>query len=312
MSLLGMPKDGMVEKCLVTGQTVRTVTLQDLSGARDDGHLVELWLAQRPESTRKVYGPVAKEFLKQVSVDPLAPGSLLRELDAAQLIAWSEELIGEPSTRARKVSTIKSLLSFAWRTGYCVHNVGRVLRCCKVPHKIAEKILEESELRALIAAAPKGRDCIFLRLLYTSGARISELTTLRWVDLRQPGRVTVLGKGQKRRTVVIPEPLRADIMTLRVPSATDQDAVFCSLRDPDRGLNSREGREIVYRARRRAKMDRKVSPHWLRHSHGTAAIERGCPLHVIQHSLGHANISTTSIYLHVRGNQGSGNFVPEV
>jgi len=71
----------------------------------------------------------------------------------------------------------------------------------------------------------------------------------------------------------------------------------------------RDAREIVYRARRAASLDRKASPHWLRHSHATHALDHGCPIHRLQHSLGHANVSTTSVYLHVRPNEGSSDFI---
>jgi integrase/recombinase XerD len=279
------------------------VTAADLSGARDDGHLVALWLAQRPESTRRVYEPVAESFRLALK------GASIREVDAATVIGWAEQLEGEPSTRARKVSTVKSLLTFAWRTGYTVHNVGRVLRCVKVPSKVHERILEEPEVRMLWESAPAGRDRAFLRLMYVSGARISELVSLRWVDLAQPGRMTVLGKGKKVRTLVVPQAILAEVRALKPQGVELTAPVFTSKRAPGSPLDVRDAREIVYRARRAASLGRKASPHWLRHSHATHALDHGCPIHKLQHSLGHANVSTTSVYLHVRPNEGSSDFI---
>lgn len=275
----------------------------DLSGARDDAHLVALWLAQRPESTQRVYRAAIDAFLVAVQ------GGSIRDLDAAQLIAWAEGLQGEPATRARKVSTVKSLLSWAWRTGYTLHNVGRVLRCVRVPSKVHERILEEPEMVALFEAAPPGRDRAFLRLMYVSGARISELVKLRWCDLQQPGRMTVLGKGSKVRTLVVPPTILSEVRVLKPQGAELTAPVFTSKRRPGMPLGVRDAREIVYRARRRAEMDRKASPHWLRHSHATHALDHGCPIHKLQHSLGHANVSTTSVYLHVRPNEGSATYI---
>lgn len=275
----------------------------DLSGARDDAHLVSLWLAQRPESTQRVYRAAIEAFLVAVQ------GGSIRDLDAAQLIAWAEGLQGEPATRARKVSTVKSLLSWAWRTGYTLHNVGRVLRCVRVPSKVHERILEEPEMVALFEAAPPGRDRAFLRLMYVSGARISELVKLRWCDLQQPGRMTVLGKGSKVRTLVVPPTILSEVRVLKPQGAELTAPVFTSKRRPGSALGVRDAREIVYRARRRAEMDRKASPHWLRHSHATHALDHGCPIHKLQHSLGHANVSTTSVYLHVRPNEGSATYI---
>lgn len=275
----------------------------DLSGARDDAHLVALWLAQRPESTQRVYRAAIDAFLVAVQ------GGSIRDLDAAQLIAWAEGLQGEPATRARKVSTVKSLLTWAWRTGYTLHNVGRVLRCVKVPSKVHERILEEPEMVALFEAAPPGRDRAFLRLMYVSGARISELVKLRWCDLQQPGRMTVLGKGTKVRTLVVPPTILSEVRVLKPQGAELTGPVFTSKRRPGSALGVRDAREIVYRARRRAEMSRKASPHWLRHSHATHALDHGCPIHKLQHSLGHANVATTSVYLHVRPNEGSATYI---
>jgi integrase/recombinase XerD len=289
------------------------MTAADLSGARDDRHLVDLWLAQRPESTARVYGPVADAFLLALragqSEAPLALMALLREATAAQVIAWAEGLQGEPATRARKVSTVKSLLTFAWRTGYCVHNVGKALRCVKVPSKLHERILEEPEMKQLFEAALPGRDRAFLRLMYASGARVSELCGLRWVDLAQPGRMTVLGKGKKVRTLVVPPAILAEVRALKPQGADLQAPCFTSKRSPGSPLDVRDARGIVYRTRERAGQDRRVSPHWLRHSHATHALDHGAPIHVLQQSLGHSNVATTSVYLHVRPNQGSASYL---
>ena len=277
----------------------------DLSGATSDTHLVSLWLAARPESTLAVYRPVAEDFLS--TLDGREGG--LRVLTAAEVIEWAERLIGEPATRARKVSTIKSLLTFAWRTGYTVYNVGKALRCVKVPSKVHEKILEEPEVKALFQGATQGRDHAFIRLMYASGARVSELCGLRWVDLAQPGRMSVLGKGSKVRTLVVPQKVLDEVKTLKPQGAALQDPVFTSKRSPGRALCVQDARAIIYRARNKAGVNDKASPHWLRHSHATHALDHGCKIHVLQQSLGHANVSTTSVYLHVRPNQGSADFL---
>jgi len=280
--------------------------MQDVSGARDDAHLQALWLAQRPASTARVYGPVADAFLVWLLVHGK---STVRDTTAALVIGWAEQLAGEPATRARKVSTVKSLLSFAWRTGYTQFNVGRALRCVKVPSKVHERILEEPECKALFAAAQPGRDRAFLRLMYCSGARVSELVKLRWIDLAQPGRMSLLGKGQKVRTLVVPQKVLDEVLALRPAGVELEAPVFTSKRRPGVALNVRDAREIVYRVRRRAGQDRRVSPHWLRHSHATHALDHGAPIHLVQQSLGHANVATTSVYLHVRPAKGSATYI---
>jgi integrase/recombinase XerD len=273
----------------------------DLSGAVDDAHLVALWLAARPESTVLVYRPVAEAFLKSLEGG-------LKVTTVAEVVRWFEGLTGEPATKARKVSTIKSLLSFAHRTGYTVYNVGRALRCLRAPSKLHERIVEEPGIQAMFHVTPPGRDHAFLRLMYCSGARISELCKLRWIDLAQPGRISFLGKGAKTRTIIVPQPILDEVLSLR-QGASSMAPVFTSMRTPGAALDVRDARNIVYRARDRAHENTRLSPHWLRHAHATHALDHGAPIHLVQQSLGHSNVSTTSAYLHVRPNKGSSTYL---
>src|SRR5690606_33145436 len=89
--------------------------------------------------------------------------------------------------------------------------------------------------------------------------------------------------------------------------------------DPDDGyvFRNRQGCRLscsyARRLLREASLEvlgRAVSPHWMRHSHATHALENGAPLHVIQATLGHANVATTSAYLHVRPGEGSSKYLP--
>lgn len=269
----------------------------DLSGAVDDDHLVRLWLAGRPNSTIRVYKPVAHRFLTVL-------GKTVREATVADIIEWFEALTGATATIARRVSTVKSLLTFAWRTGYSLFNVGRVLKCVKVTDKLHERIIDEANVKALVDAAPEGRDRALVRLLYVGGLRISEAIALRPIDLGV-GRVTVLGKGSKARTIVVPETV---LGPLRALCTNDPYApIFQSYRSKPLGV--RYAREIIYQAARKAGI--KAWPHLFRHCHASHSMDRGCPLHLLSKSLGHANISTTSRYLHVQPNEGSSQYLSE-
>jgi len=73
-------------------------------------------------------------------------------------------------------------------------------------------------------------------------------------------------------------------------------------------------REQIYRivqaATRRAGISKPVSPHWLRHAHASHALEHGAPISLVQTTLGHANVATTSRYLHARPNKSSSEYLP--
>jgi integrase/recombinase XerD len=66
---------------------------------------------------------------------------------------------------------------------------------------------------------------------------------------------------------------------------------------------------IVLKAARRAGLDGRVSPHWLRHAHATHALDRGAPIHLVQATLGHASVATTGRYLHARPTDSSARYL---
>ncbi|MBK9129438.1 MAG: tyrosine-type recombinase/integrase [Phycisphaerales bacterium] len=66
---------------------------------------------------------------------------------------------------------------------------------------------------------------------------------------------------------------------------------------------------IVARAARVAGLEKDVSPHWFRHAHASHALDRGCPIHLVQSDLGHASVSTTGQYLHARPGDGSSRYL---
>jgi integrase/recombinase XerD len=266
---------------------------RDLSGASNDAELMQLWLQGRPESTTRVYEPVAQAFM-----NALPQG--LRGATVKDVLTYIQDHVkGEPATRARLVSTIKSLLSWAWRTGYTAVNVGKAIRCVRVPSTLHKKLLDEGQIQGLCKAA-SGRDHALVVLLYVSGLRISEACGLLGSDLRGC-HVTVLGKGTKTRTVLIPKAV-ADLLqeSLRIEPGKP---LFCS-RWGRRPLGVRAAREAIYKAASKVGLD-DLSPHWLRHAHATHAMDRGAPLHVVQQGLGHASVATTSKYLHVKPSVGT-------
>ena len=131
---------------------------------------------------------------------------------------------------------------------------------------------------------------------------------LTWADLieRQDGKVQldVLGKGGKRRQVLLPEVVCRSLLSLRGEAGSD-DPVFRS-RKGGRRLTERAVNHMLKRAAAGAGINPDLSAHWLRHAHASHAIDRGAALPVVQATLGHGNISVTSGYLHARPDSSSG------
>lgn len=272
---------------------------EDFSGARDDRHLVQLWLAGRPESTKESYNATAERFLGFLG------GRSLRDAQVADLVAWIETLAGAPATITRHIGAVKSLLTFAHRTGYSVFNVGLAVRSPKVADRLHERIVEEDVIQEVLSKAESDRDRALLMVFYYSGARVSEVCALRFKDF-VGNRVTFVNtKGTKTRTVLLPAFVVAAVRALRSPGTPDTRNVFISYRG--KPICRRAAWDIVNKTSDEAGCH--LSPHWFRHAHATHSLDNGAPIHVVQNGLGHASLTTTTRYVHVRANQGAGDFL---
>ena len=148
------------------------------------------------------------------------------------------------------------------------------------------------------------RDRAVLELLYATGMRVSELTGLSLGDLDgEDGSCLVFGKGGKERLVpvgtlaleVVGRYLAA--VRLRLDRGKGKGTVFLNQRGTP--LSRMSVWTIVSRAAKRAGIERRISPHTLRHSCATHLLEGGADLAAVQELLGHADISTTQIYTHL-------------
>jgi integrase/recombinase XerD len=212
-----------------------------------------------------------------------------------------------PSSSRQVVLRVKSLLSYGHRVGYLPFNAGAVIREHGEARSVAQRIISEVEMGLLVRAAPSRRDRILIEVGYAGGLRVSELVALTWSDVieRDGGRVqlSVLGKGHKRREVLLPEVVSRSLLSLRGDAGAN-DPVFASARGGH--LTERAVNYMLKRAAINAGINPKLSAHWLRHAHASHAIDRGAALPVVQSTLGHGNIAVTSGYLHARPGESSG------
>jgi site-specific recombinase XerD len=267
--------------------------------------LVELWLSLKTSPhTRRAYAFEVARFLRDLG-KPLAVASL------ADVQGWVGDLAGKPATVNRAVTAIKSLISFGHETGYLPFNVAAAVKLRPRRDDLAQRILDEDAVGKLIATA-QGRDRVLLKLLYLSGARVSEICGLRWRDVVarvEGGQVTLFGKGGRTRTVLLPATAWADLTALR-NGANLEDPIFASRKGRGQ-LDPSQVRRIVYAAAVKAGLPQKVSPHWMRHAHASHALDRHAPIHLVQATLGHTSVATTGRYLHARPTESSSLYLPE-
>ena len=232
----------------------------------------------------------------------------MRDLQAWQ--AHLEERLA-PSSVNRKLASLRSLLGYGQQTGYLTFNVGAAIRPRRTPDRLAERILSERDVLNLLAAAEgtvQGeRNTALLNLLYYTGCRVSEALGLQWRDLRMEPPVhvaTIHGKGGRTRHVGLPPVCVQSLQRIRPDRAEPDGPVFRTR--TGRAMSRHEAGKMVRAAARRAGIELPVSPHWLRHAHATHALDRGAPAHLVQATLGHASLVTTSRYVHVAAGESSG------
>ncbi len=274
-----------------------------------DARLIELWLSLKVSAhTRRAYAADIERFL----VFAGKPLGWVALADVQAFAASLEQGSLKPASQNRALTAVKSLLSFGQETGYLPFNVGAAVKLRPDRDQFALRILEESEVARLIDAAPGGRDRMLLKLLYVSGVRVSELCGLKWCDAlprQEGGQITVFGKRGKTRTVLLKPKSWAQLMSIR-GEAGPVDPIFPS-RKGGGHLDPSQVRRIVYAATKKAGLEQKVSPHWMRHAHASHALDRSAPIHLVQATLGHASVSTTGRYLHARPTESSSFYLPD-
>ena len=271
--------------------------------ARSDEHLVALWLHGRSAGTQRAYSADLAAFLAhaQRPLHAVTLGDMQAFQDTLACLATA--------TQARRLSAVKSLLSFGHKTGYLPVNVGAAIRLPKVKQTLVERILDVEAVLHMLALERKPRNKALLRLLYLGGLRISEARGLRVRDLSvrdDAGQVTVFGKGGKTRAVLLKASMWQDLAALR---SAEPDAALFRSREGG-ALDPSQVHRIVKAAAKRAGLSLAVSTHWLRHAHVSHALDRGAPVHLVQATVGHTSLATTSRYAHARPSDSSSRYLP--
>lgn len=156
-------------------------------------------------------------------------------------------------------------------------------------------VLTRAEVKRLIDSTKNEKHRLMLMLLYSSGLRLSECINLKYgdIDLDDGMGWVRSGKGKKDRMFILSEKLR-DALKLKEAKAIDY--VFTGRNGP---MKARGVQKLVENAAKRAKIDKPVHVHTLRHTFATHLLENGTDIRKIQKLLGHSNLQTTQIYTSV-------------
>jgi len=178
----------------------------------------------------------------------------------------------------------------------------------RVPASLTEAQVEALLSGPDVSTAQGVRDRAMLELMYASGLRVSELVSLKVFNISQTDNVLrVFGKGNKERLVPFGEVaslwLQRYLLQPRAEllAGHQSDAVFVTHKGPKPGTAMSRVMFwlLVKKYAQRAAITQHLSPHTLRHAFATHLLNHGADLRAVQMLLGHADISTTTIYTHV-------------
>jgi integrase/recombinase XerD len=214
----------------------------------------------------------------------------------------------KPSTANRRLSVLKRFYQLALRERRIEQDPCLKMASARQPLRFVHT-LSEAQIEALLEApdvnTPLGlRERTMLELMYASGLRVSELVTLKIVELSlNDGVLRITGKGSKTRLVPFGEQARLwldrymkEARGIILDGRVD-DALFVTGRG---GPMTRQMFWILIKKHAaKAGITAPLSPHTLRHAFATHLLNHGADLRVVQLLLGHADISTTQIYTHV-------------
>jgi integrase/recombinase XerD len=274
-----------------------------------DGFIDALWLEEGlSKNTLQAYRrdlTLFAAWLKDRSLNTVA------EADLSGYFA-NQHAKSKATTANRRLTVFKRYFRWAMREGQITADPTLRLQAAKQALRVP-KTLTEAQVEALLAAPDVSkalgvRDRTMLELMYASGLRVSELVTLKTLNLGLNDNVLrVLGKGSKERLVPFGEVasnwLRQYLGGARAEllAGKASDDLFVTARGatPGKAMSRVMFWMVVKRYARMAGIVAPLSPHTLRHAFATHLLNHGADLRAVQMLLGHADISTTTIYTHV-------------
>lgn len=214
-----------------------------------------------------------------------------------------------PASLARNISTLRGFHKYLVAESVSKTDPTELIDSIRLPKKLPDILTVDEMLRLLSMAEPAHpiglRDRAILELLYATGMRVGELTSLKqsqlFFDLNL---VRVFGKGSKERLVPVGDSAihfvrlyQAGTRQTHARLGKSKDHLFLNQRGS--GLSRMTILTIVKTYSGLAGIHKEVTPHTFRHSFATHLLEGGADLRAVQEMLGHADISTTQIYTHL-------------
>lgn len=229
------------------------------------------------------------------------------EEEVSAYIGWLKSNGKSVATVSRCIASMKNLYAFLGLRQIREGNPAAHLVTDKGTQKLPQ-ILTSKEVKLLLdqpeCVDAKGyRDHAMLELLYATGMRVTELIDLNISDVNlAAGVVRCESRGKERYIPMYPDAIKAlsdyiELVRPQMLALPDEESLFVNVSGE---RMSRQGFwKIIKYYQKKAKIEKDITPHTLRHSFAAHLMENGADIHAIQEMLGHADISSTQVYSHL-------------
>ena len=211
------------------------------------------------------------------------------------------------STIDRKLSGLRGFYRYLANNNTISSNPFNLVSAPKKEKKLP-RFFEYNELEELFNVPDlrksKGqRDRLILEMLYATGVRVGELVNIKVKDINKTNKnILILGKGNKERIVEYGD-YCDEILNMYLNDGyirlNHNNSSYLFLNDKGNQLTERGIRYILDKIIEKTSIDKKISPHMIRHSFATHLLNNGCSLLSVQKLLGHESIKSTQVYTHV-------------
>jgi integrase/recombinase XerC len=243
-------------------------------------------------------------WLQETNLAAVHPSDVQR-IDVSEYLAYLADQGRTGVTWARKLAAIREYFRALVAIGQLPHSPAEAISIPKKERRSRTYLRPDEYTKLLSAAGGHPRDYCILQLFLQTGIRVSELVALTLDDIDLTGRVLRVeaGKGQKAREIALEKKgLTALRNYLKVrPVSTDRH-LFLNYEGV--GISDRGVKKLIEKYRKLAGIEKQVSCHSLRHTFASAKAAQGVSAFQLKEWLGHANLNTTQIYVHM-GKQNS-------
>lgn len=246
-------------------------------------------------------GNEASELLSENDID-------LSKINVEHIRLYVSKIYNKlsPASISRRLATLRTLFKYSVKRGWTETNPAKEVASPKLPKRIPN-FLTEQEINTLLTT-PKGeawsrcRDRAMLELLYATGMRVSEIVDLNResVDYNEMT-VRIFGKGRKERIVPINKKTVAAVQKYlnSIEERVDKKTKPIFVNNRGSKLTTRSVERMIQKHAKCAGIQKKVTPHVLRHSIATHLLGAGADIRGIQELLGHTCLTTTQKYTQV-------------